>query len=38
MGWAQWARDSMQVEGVELIRCLNAMVASLVLERDLRMQ
>ena len=32
------ARDNVQVEGVELILCTVSMVASLVLERELRMQ
>ena len=33
MGWGLVARDNVQVEGVELIRCVNG-----CLERDLRMQ
>ena len=37
MGWGSVARDNVQVEGVELIRCGASMVASLVLERDMRM-
>ena len=37
MGWGSVARDNVQVEGVELIRCVNGCVA-IVLERDLRMQ
>ena len=29
MGWGSVARDNVQVEGVELIRCVNSCVTSL---------